>query len=78
MCTNQTCCYMTRAGSSRVDDVEVARPMTSNYQGFDDKIANSRVRKLPKKPYSPSPGAGSRRRRVPETCFVGGIYPRVH
>jgi hypothetical protein len=52
---------MAWAGISRVDDVEVARLMISG-------ISEQSCEDASQKPYSPSPGAGSRRRRVPETC----------
>jgi hypothetical protein len=52
---------MTRVGISRVDDVEAAGLMISGISEQSREDASQ-------KPYSPSPGAGSRGRRVPETC----------
>jgi hypothetical protein len=52
---------MARAGISRVDDVEVAGSTRSEDHEQSREDASQ-------KPYSPSPGAESRRRRVPETC----------
>jgi hypothetical protein len=49
---------MARAGISRVDDVEVAGSTRSEDHEQSREDASQ-------KPYSPSPGAGSRRRRVP-------------
>jgi hypothetical protein len=54
---------MARAGINRVDDVEVAKsagPTRSEDHEQSREDASQ-------KPYSPSPSAGSRRRRVPET-----------
>jgi hypothetical protein len=56
-----------RAESSRVDDVEAAGPMTSKQQGRREDREQSRE-DVSQKPYLPSPGAGPRKRRVPETC----------
>jgi hypothetical protein len=55
---------MTRAGISRVDDVEAEGLMISGISGVDEQSRED----ASQKPYSPSPGAGSRRRRVLETC----------
>jgi hypothetical protein len=52
---------MTRARISRVNDVEAAGLMISGISEQSREDASQ-------KPYSPSLGAGSRRRRVPETC----------
>jgi hypothetical protein len=52
---------MARARISRVDDVEAAGLMISGISEQSREDASQ-------KPYSPSPGTGSRRRRVPETC----------
>jgi hypothetical protein len=52
---------MERAGISRVDDVEAAKSAGSTRSADHEQSPSQ-------KPYSPSPGAGSRRRRVPETC----------
>jgi hypothetical protein len=49
------------AGISRVDDVEAVGLMISG-------ISEQSREDVSQKPYSPSPGTGSRRRRVPETC----------
>jgi hypothetical protein len=55
---------MARTGISRVDDVEVAKSVGST-RSVDHEQSREDASQ---KPYSPSPGAGSRRRRVPETC----------
>src|SRR5688572_26217153 len=55
---------MARAGISRVDDVEVAKSAGSTRSADHEQSRED----ASQKPYSPSPGAGSRRRRVPETC----------
>jgi hypothetical protein len=55
---------MARAGISRVDDVEVAKSAGSTRSEDHEQSRED----ASQKPYSPSPGAGSRRRRVPETC----------
>jgi hypothetical protein len=52
---------MARTGISRVNDVKVAGSTTSEDHEQSREDASQ-------KPYSPSLGAGSRRRRVPETC----------
>jgi hypothetical protein len=52
---------MARARISRVDDVEAARLMIS---GISEQLREDASQKS----YSPSPGVGSRRRRVPKTC----------
>ena len=52
---------MTQIGISRVDDVEAAGLMISGISEQSREDASQ-------KPYSPSPGAGSRGRRVLETC----------
>jgi hypothetical protein len=61
---------MARAGISRVDDVEVAKSA-----GLTRSEDHEQSREdASQKPYSPSPGAGSRRRRVPETCSPDRRY----
>jgi hypothetical protein len=55
---------MARAGISRVDDVEVAKLAGSTRLEDHEQSRED----ASQKPYSVSPGAGSRRRRVPETC----------
>jgi hypothetical protein len=55
---------MTRAEISRVDDVEVAKSVGSTRSEDHEQSRED----ASQKPYSPSPGAGSRRRRVPKTC----------
>jgi hypothetical protein len=55
---------MARAGISRVDDVEVAKSAGSTRSKDHEQSRED----ASQKPYSPSPGAGSRIRRVPETC----------
>jgi hypothetical protein len=55
---------MARAGISRVDDVKAAKSAGST-RSEDHKQSREDASQ---KPYSSSPGAGSRRRRVPETC----------
>jgi hypothetical protein len=55
---------MARAGISRVDDVEAAES-TGSTRSEDHEQSREDASQ---KPYSPSPGAGSRRRRVPEIC----------
>jgi hypothetical protein len=55
---------MVRAGISRVDDVEAAK-LAGSTRSEDHEQSREDTSQ---KPYSPSPGAGSRRRRVPETC----------
>jgi hypothetical protein len=55
---------MARAGISRVDDVEVAKSAGSTRSEDHEQLREDAFQK----PYSPSPGARSRRRRVPETC----------
>jgi hypothetical protein len=55
---------MARAGISRADDVEAAGSAGST-RSEDHKQS---CEDASQKPYSSSPGAGSRRRRVPETC----------
>jgi hypothetical protein len=55
---------MARAGISRVDDVEAAKSSGSTRSEDHEQSREDASQKL----YSPSPGAGSRRRRVPETC----------
>jgi hypothetical protein len=55
---------MARAGISRVDDVEVAKSAGSTRSADHEQSRED----ASQKPYSPSPDAGSRRRRVPETC----------
>jgi hypothetical protein len=52
---------MTRARINTVDDVEAARLMISGISEQSREDASQ-------KPYSPSPDAGSRRRRVPKAC----------
>ena len=64
MRTDQTYWLMARAGISRVDDVEVAKSAGSTRSEDHEQSRED----ASQKPYSPSPGAGSRRRRVPETC----------
>jgi hypothetical protein len=61
---------MARAGISRVDDVEVAK-LTGSTRLADHEQSREDASQ---KPYSPSPGAGSRRRRVPETCSLDRRY----
>jgi hypothetical protein len=55
---------MARAGISRIDHVEVAKSAGST-RSEDHKQSREDASQ---KPYSASPGAGSIRRRVPETC----------
>jgi hypothetical protein len=55
---------MARTGISRVDDVEAAKSVGSTRSEHHEQSRED----ASQKPYSPSPGAGSRRRRVPETC----------
>jgi hypothetical protein len=55
---------MACAGISRVDDVEVAKSAGSTRSEDHEQSRED----ASQKPYSPSPDAGSRRRRVPETC----------
>jgi hypothetical protein len=55
---------MARAEISRVDDVEAAKSAGSTRSEDHEQSRED----ASQKPYSPSPGAGSRRRRVPETC----------
>jgi hypothetical protein len=55
---------MTRARISNVDDVEAAK-LAGSTRSEDHEQSREDASQ---KPYSPSPGAGSRRRRVPETC----------
>jgi hypothetical protein len=52
---------MAQAGISRVDDIKAVRLMISG-------ISEQSCEDASQKPYSPSPGTESRRRRVPETC----------
>jgi hypothetical protein len=54
---------MARAGISRVDDVEVAKSAGSTRSEDHEHSRED----ASQKPYSPSPSAGSRRRKVPET-----------
>jgi hypothetical protein len=55
---------MARAGISRVDDVEAAKSAESTRLEDHEQSCED----ASQKPYSPSPYAGSRRRRVPKTC----------
>jgi hypothetical protein len=55
---------MAHAGISRVDDVEVAKSAGSTRSEDHEQSRED----ASQKPYSPSHSAGSRRRRVPETC----------
>jgi hypothetical protein len=55
---------MAWAGISRADDVEAAKSAGSTRSEDHEQLRED----ASQKPYSPSPGAGSRRRRVPETC----------
>jgi hypothetical protein len=55
---------MVWAGISRIDDVEVAKSAGST-RSEDHEQSRADASQ---KPYSPSPSAGSRGRRVPETC----------
>jgi hypothetical protein len=55
---------MARAGISRVDDDEAAKSAGSTRSEDHEQSRED----ASQKPYSPSPGVGSRRRRVPETC----------
>jgi hypothetical protein len=55
---------MARAGISRVDDVETAKLAGSTRSEDHEQSREDAFQK----PYSLSPGAGSRMRRVPETC----------
>jgi hypothetical protein len=55
---------MVRAGISRVDDVEAVKSVGSTRSEDHEQSRED----ASQKPYSPSPGAGSRGRRVPETC----------
>jgi hypothetical protein len=64
MRTDQTYWLMARAGISRVDDVEVAKSAGSTRSEDHEQSRED----TSQKPYSPSPGAGSRRRMVPEIC----------
>jgi hypothetical protein len=64
MRTDQTYWLMTWAGISRVDDVEAAKSAGST-RSEDHEQSRADASQ---KPYSPSPSAGSRGRRVPETC----------
>jgi hypothetical protein len=64
MRTDQTYWLMARAGISRVDDVEAAKS-TGSTRSEDHEQSREDASQ---KPYSPSPGTGSRGRRVPETC----------
>jgi hypothetical protein len=64
MRTDQTYWLMAWAGISRVDDVEAAKSAGST-RSEDHKQSRADASQ---KPYSPSPSAGSRVRRVPDTC----------
>jgi hypothetical protein len=64
MRTDQTYWLMAWVGISKVDDVEAAKPAGSTRSEDHEQSRED----ASQKPYSPSPGAGSRRRRVPETC----------
>jgi hypothetical protein len=55
---------MVRAEIIRVDDVEAAKSVGSTRSEDHEQSRED----ASQKPYSLSPGAGSRRRRVPETC----------
>jgi hypothetical protein len=55
---------MARVGISRIDDVETAKSVGSTRSEDHEQSRGD----ASQKPYSPSPSAGSRRRRVPETC----------
>jgi hypothetical protein len=55
---------MARAGISRVDDVKAAKSAGSTRSEDHEQSRED----ASQKPYSPSPGAGSRVRRVLETC----------
>jgi hypothetical protein len=57
---------MARARISRVDDVEAAKSVGSTRSEDHEQLCED----ASQKPYSPSPCAGSRRRRVPETCSL--------
>jgi hypothetical protein len=57
---------MARVGISRVDDVEVAKSAGSTRSEDHEQSREDASQKS----YSPSPGAGSRRRRVSETCSL--------
>jgi hypothetical protein len=57
---------MARERISRVDDVEAAGLIISGVTTSEDHEQSRED--ASQKPYSPSPGAGSRRRRVPKTC----------
>jgi hypothetical protein len=64
MRTDQTYLLMARVRISRVDDVEAAKSAGST-RSEDHEQSRADVSQ---KPYSPSPSAGSRGRRVPKTC----------
>jgi hypothetical protein len=64
MCTDQTYWLMAWARVSRVDDVEAVKSAGS-MRSEDHKQSHADASQ---KPYSPSPSAGSRGQRVPETC----------
>jgi hypothetical protein len=55
---------MARTGISRIDDVEAAKSSRSTSSEDHEQSHED----ASQKPYSPSPGVGSRGRRVPETC----------
>ena len=55
---------MARAGISRVDDVEAAK-LAGSTRSEDHEQSREDASQ---KPYSPSPGARSRRRSIPKTC----------
>jgi hypothetical protein len=55
---------MARAGISRVDEVEATKSAGSARSEDHEQSRED----VSQKPYSPSPDAGSRRRKVPETC----------
>jgi hypothetical protein len=55
---------MAQTRISRVNDVEAAKSAGSTRSEDHEQSRED----ASQKPYSPSPGAGSRRRRVPETC----------
>jgi hypothetical protein len=55
---------MVRARIGRVDNVEAAKSAGSTRLEDHEQSREDAYQK----PYSSSPGAGSRRRRVPETC----------
>jgi hypothetical protein len=64
MRTDQTYWLMVWARISRVDDVEAAKSAGSTRSEDHEQSREDAF----EKPYSPSPSAGSKRRRVPETC----------